>query len=326
MKKIAWIFRSKERNEFSIETLFNCFKNHVSESEIQEYYLPRGRYNRWTFLIENCKYAKSIKADIYHITGEVYFVTPFFPKDRTILTVHDCVDLDSTKGLKKIIRWLFWYYIPFHHCKYIACISHSVCEEIERRFPFVKDKIVYAPNPIDDAYLACKKDFSAEPKILIVGTRINKNVERIIEAVKGMSCSLYIIGRLSENQKELLEKYNVKYENAYNISDTQMRKAYEKSDLICFPSTYEGFGRPIVEANAIGRPVVTSNLQPMTEVGGNAAIFVDPYDVDSIKAGLLEVINSEEIRNKLIENGYKNSQKYTADAVARIYMELYNEL
>lgn len=323
MNKIAWVFRSKERNEFSIETLFACLKKYIGNSEVQEYYLPHGRYNRVKFFRDDCEFAKKIKADIYHITGEVYFVTPFFPKNKVILTVHDCIDLETMRGLKKAVRWLFWYYIPFRHCKYIACISHKVCQEIEQRFPFTKGKVVYAPNPIDDSYTRVEKFFPDEPRILIVGTRTNKNVERIIESVKGINCSLFIIGVLEEQQKMLLAQYHIKYQNVYHISNEQVRQAYCDCDLLCFPSTYEGFGRPIIEANAIGRPVITSNLQPMVEVGSDAALYVNPYDVEDIRNGILKLIYDKELRNKLVENGYKNAEKYSAKHIADIYMELY---
>lgn len=325
MKTIAWVFRSKERNEFSIETLFACFKKYIINAEIQEYYLPHGRYNNIKFLSNDCNYAKKIKADIYHITGEVYFITPFFPKEKVILTVHDCVDLESMKGIKKLIRWLFWYYIPFHHCKYIACISHKVCGEIEYRFPFTKNKIIYAPNPIDDSYTMVQKNFSDTPKILIVGTRVNKNVERIIQAVEGIKCSLYIIGVLEEKQQKMLKHYKVQYENVYRITDEEMREAYCKCDMLCFPSTYEGFGRPIIEANAIGRPVVTSALEPMLEVGADAAVFVNPYSVEDIREGILKIINDKKLRERIVENGYKNAKKYLAQNIAGIYMKIYND-
>lgn len=325
MKKIAWIFRSKERNEFSIEALFGCLRKYITDSEIQDYYLPHGRYNQIKLLKDDCKYARKIRADIYHITGEVYFVTPFLKNKKVILTVHDCVDLEAMKGLKKVIRWLFWYYIPFHHCEYIACISHKVCKEIEQRFPFTKNKIVYAPNPIDDSYVSVKKQFSNSPQILIVGTRTNKNVERIIEAIKGINCSLYIVGILDEEQKKLLEQYRINYQNVYQITDEEMKNAYCNCDLLCFPSTYEGFGRPIIEANAIGRPVITSSLEPMLEVGADAALFVNPYSVQEIRDGILKIINNKDLRETLIENGYRNAKKYRAQNIASIYIKLYSD-
>lgn len=323
--KVALVFRSKERNEFSIEALFESLKKYIGEKlDTEDFFLPSGRYNRLPFLIRNYRFAKTINADIYHITGEVNFIAPAFPKSKTIITVHDYVDLETIKGLKGFIRWLFWCYIPFKRCKYIACISNKTLNETVERFPFTKDKVVYIPNPIDDSYIKVPKVFNtAKPRILVIGTRINKNVERIIEAVKDISCELYIIGILTEEQRTLLGKYSIEYKNVFHITDEEVHQAYCDCDMLCFPSTYEGFGRPIIEANAIGRPVVTSNLEPMVEVANGTAALVDPFDADSIKTGIQKVINVKSLREKLISLGYDNAKKYSADKVAGMYTDLY---
>ena len=328
MKKVALIFRSKKRNEFSIEALFNSMYQYLSNDyHVDNYYLPNGHYNKMSYIIENYRYAKRIDADIYHISGEVYFITPAFPKEKIILTVHDFVDLENMKGIKRMIRYIFWYYIPFHHCKYIACISHNTYRELESRFPFAKNKIIYSPNPISDKYIRSDKEFNGLcPQILIVGTRINKNIDRIISAVKGIKCKLLIIGKLSDQQKKLLSNNKVMYKNVFHISDNDMINAYIESDMLCFPSLYEGFGRPIIEANAIGRPVITSKIEPMIEVGGDAALFVDPYDIKSIRNGILSIIKHDDLRNKLIHAGYENAEKYRAKNVAHIYKKIYKKV
>jgi len=328
MKKVALIFRSKERKEFSIEALFEGMKKYfISYLKVEDCYLPHGRYNHLSMLISNYQFAKKIQADIYHISGEVYFVAPAFPKEKTVLTVHDCVDLENMHGIKKLFRWMFWYYIPFHHCKYIVCISHKVCEEIAQRFPYVKSKIIYAPNPVDDSYTRTPKEFNETcPEILVIGTRINKNIERIIAAVRGLSCKLHIIGVLSDEQRDLLATNQIEFTNHFHISDEKIRQAYIDCDLLCFPSTYEGFGRPIIEANAIGRPVLTSNIEPMLEVGADAALFVDPFSVDSIRNGVLEIINNEVKRFNLIQAGFVNAEKYKAAKVSEIYLRIYEEI
>jgi len=96
--------------------------------------------------------------------------------------------------------------------------------------------------------------------------------------------------------------------------------------MVVFASLAEGFGLPIIEANAIGRPVVTSNLSPMKEVAGDAGCLVNPCDVTDIRDGIRRVIGDDEYRNALIERGYENAQRYRADVVARQYARLYEYL
>ena len=151
--KVGLIFRSKERNEFSIEALFECLKKYINvHYPTEDIYLPCGRYNKISFLRRNVKFAKSIDVDIYHITGEVNFIASVLPASKTILTVHDFVDLETMRGIKKLIRWLFWYYVPFRKVKYLACISQKTMDETVETFPFTKNKVVYIPNPVDDNY------------------------------------------------------------------------------------------------------------------------------------------------------------------------------
>jgi glycosyltransferase involved in cell wall biosynthesis len=96
--------------------------------------------------------------------------------------------------------------------------------------------------------------------------------------------------------------------------------------MVIFASTYEGFGLPIIEANAVGRPVVTSDIYSMPEVAGDAACLVNPFDVSNIRTGVLRVIQDESYRRKLIENGFKNVERFKPNAIAQQYLELYKEL
>lgn len=93
-----------------------------------------------------------------------------------------------------------------------------------------------------------------------------------------------------------------------------------------FPSTYEGFGLPIIEAQATGRPVLTSKLEPMSSVAGDAACLVDPYSVESIRAGVKKIIENESYRNELIEKGFKNVERFQLKNVTKQYIDLYQEL
>ena len=325
--KIALVFRSKKRNEFSIENLFSDIEKHFKIS-YQKYFVPYGRYNRLRFLIGNINYVKKIRADIVHITGEIYYVVPFIKSKNIIITLHDFVNLEQMNGIKKLISWTFWNYIPFKKANYIVCISPKVFNETVERFPFTKNKLIYIPNPVGDEYQYTQKNFNKKnPNILAIGTRINKNLERIIEAVKDINCTLTIIGILTDYQAKLLESSGVVYENYFRIPNSKVLELYKNSDIVCFPSLYEGFGRPIVEAQAIGRAVVTSNLEPMKQVAGDSsACLVDPYDVLDIRKGIMKVIEDDKYREGIIEKGLENVKQYRADIIAKKYEDVYKKM
>ena len=93
------------------------------------------------------------------------------------------------------------------------------------------------------------------------------------------------------------------------VSDEAMFEAYSEADILLFCSTIEGFGMPILEAQTVGRVVVTSNISAMPEVAGDGACFVDPLSIKAIRAGIEQVLNDENYRNSLIINGLKNVKR-----------------
>jgi glycosyltransferase involved in cell wall biosynthesis len=99
-----------------------------------------------------------------------------------------------------------------------------------------------------------------------------------------------------------------------------------KADLVAFVSTYEGFGVPILEAQATGRVVISGNISPLTEVSGGGALLVDPSNSDEIKKGILQITENETLRNNLIQIGLENVKKYSAKSVAAQYFELYKTI
>jgi glycosyltransferase involved in cell wall biosynthesis len=105
-----------------------------------------------------------------------------------------------------------------------------------------------------------------------------------------------------------------------------MKRAYENCDIVSFVSLYEGFGMPIMEANAIGRVVITGNITAMPEVAKNAALMVNPLDTEAIKNGILKLINDDNYRNQLIENGFKNVKRFDVKMITKQYLELYEEV
>jgi glycosyltransferase involved in cell wall biosynthesis len=162
--------------------------------------------------------------------------------------------------------------------------------------------------------------------LLFLGSTPNKNLPRVIEALRGLPCVLDIVGEIPEEQKRQLEAAAIAVRNFVHLSAAEMAARYVAADIVLFPSTYEGFGMPILEAQKAGRPVVTSDLSPMKDVAGNAACLVDPLDAGSIRAGIQKVIADNAFREMLVTKGRENAAAYEPAGIAERYYQVYEEL
>jgi len=160
-----------------------------------------------------------------------------------------------------------------------------------------------------------------------VGTAHNKNLETLILALKGMNCILSVIGPLTNEQKASLDHNNIEFENYLDLSPASLKDEYEKCDIVAFVSVHEGFGMPIIEAQAVGRPVITSRMASLPEVAGDGAYYIEnPLDANEIQKALYRIINDESIRRDLVTAGFLNASKYTHPEMVKNYYSLYHNM
>lgn len=319
---IVLVYRNPKAG-FSIYRCFAEFKNYI---DVKELFLPEYRISIKN-MIKNIRYIQknTNKDDIIHITGDVHYVLLGLIHRKTVLTIHDTVLLDNykRKDIKWILYYLFWFYFPCKIAKKVVCIS----EETKRRLQkYMNCKPYIIPDPVSSSFKKIKKVFNYNcPVILHIGTGWNKNINNVIKSLSGMKVKLVIIGNISEDTKELLLESKIDYEIKYGLTDTSIIQEYQNSDIISFPTVYEGFGLPILEGQTVGRVVVTSDIEPHKSVAGeNGAIFVNPDDYLLIREGFIKAIDDEELRNRIIEYGYNNTRLYSFERVSMDYMKIYD--
>lgn len=326
LRSVCLLFRQPGRF-FSIERIFQQLQpilEHAVRVTTSE-----AAYSKMTpqGVLANIRGAKKCTADIYHVTGDIHYVVLGLPRKRTMLTIHDCVFLYSATGIKgRVLKWLFLD-MPVRRCPLITTISEATRKDILGFTGCPPEKVVVIPNPVADSiYYSAAAFNNEEPVILFMGTTDNKNLLRAAQALNGISCRLEIVGKLNTQQMQALADQHISYRQHSGLSDEQVAACYAEADIVLFPSTFEGFGLPIVEGQKAGRPVITSDLSPMKEVAGGAACLVHPYDVGSIREGVLKVMNDAAYRERLIKDGLQNVRRFSTEVIAAQYLDCYKKL
>jgi glycosyltransferase involved in cell wall biosynthesis len=327
---ITYIFRKRSATVFSIEKLFDVLYTRFQGSgqsmrRLELPYVSTGLASVW----RNMWFVgRQRHAGVLHITGDVHYAALFRPFSTTIITIHDCVVLRRGTGFKRLVLRTLWFSLPLRLASAITVISERTKSEVLETVAVPEWKIRVIPNFVDPAFVFSERPFASdEPRILHVGTTHNKNLSKVIAALHGIPCVLVIVGQLSRSLLKELEESGVRYENFVGIDHGSMTRLYRDTDIVSFPSSYEGFGMPILEGQAVGRPVLTSNLEPMRGVAGpDGALLVDPQSMDAIREGFLALMSDGTLRARLINAGRDNCRHYTLEAVAARYGALYREL
>ncbi len=297
-------------------------------------------------IIFNLLYLSRFKKGLFHITGDVHYAILALPKDRTVLTIHDLVFLHTYFGLRRaLLKWIFLD-LPVKKAKYITTISQKSKQEILDYTNCDPEKILVIPNPVDPIFASSTPsttsnvltslnlpqppstslNLSSPSTLLFLGTKPNKNLELTIAALFGLDLHLRIIGELTRKQEEMLAKFKISYSVVFSISPEQLVNEYRNARVILFPSTYEGFGLPVIEGFQAERPVITSNISPMKEVAGDAAMLVDPYSVASIREGVINLLSNHQRQMELVEAGKEKVVNYQPAFIAGLYQNLWRKL
>lgn len=278
-------------------------------------------------IVWNMIRARLSAGQINHVTGDLHYLCLALPKRGLVLTIHDCGELDRFKGFKRWVYRLLWYDLPIRKSSVVVFVSRFTMAEVLRNFPHAATKSTIIHNSVGPEFESrVARPSPTVPTALVVGTKPNKNLPRIISAVTGLDLNLRIIGRLETEQIAQLKAASVMYSNESDITASAMVEEYAAATFLLFPSLYEGFGLPIIEAQAGGCAVITSRAEPMMEVAGNGAHFVNPLDVNDIRSSILIMLSDKYYRENLVRIGFENASRFNERTIYELYRKLYEQL
>lgn len=287
--------------------------------------------------------------DVIHNPSQV--PTIFNSKDqRYVVTVYDLTPFITPKEHTTIRVSIYRTFFPrtLKTADMIIVDSYSTKNDIVRYFKIPEEKLRvihlgvdedYKPLPEDNVEKIKQKYNLNYPFILYVGTlEPRKNIPTLIKAFyklkkSGLPHKLVITGKKGWKYKdifELIDKLELQKDVVFTgyVPKEDLPALYNAADLFIYPSLYEGFGLPPLEAMACGTPVITSNTSSLPEVVGNAGIMVDPYDVDGLAKVMYEVLTNEGLREELRKKGLERAKlfswKKTAEETLKVYEEVYN--
>lgn len=211
-------------------------------------------------------------------------------------------------------------------------MSKSTKDDLVRLFNIDKDKIGVVYEGVSERFKPPKNNNRGDYILGVSTLEPKKNFRKLIEAYillkekHSITEKLVITGKKGWFFKELIDiptKYRDNIIFKGYVSNAKLVEMYQKAKIFVYPSMYEGFGLPVIEAMACGCPVITSNVSSLPEVAGSAAYYVNPYRVEDIERGLNFLLNDKSLRNEFSQKGLRQSRKFSwqtcADETIKVF-------
>jgi glycosyltransferase involved in cell wall biosynthesis len=289
--------------------------------------------------------AKTHNLDIYHGLSNELPRDIKILKTKSIVTIHDTIFM-------RYPHWYKWHDRLFYKQKTafacenadaIIAVSEQTKNDLIHYFKVAEEKIhvIYQPcnvifsiKPTEKQKKEVKEKLNfPDTFILMVGNiEERKNIKTVIDAVQNQNINLplVIVGKESRYAVELkkeIEQKNIKNVYFYHhICHSDLPAIYALASLFIYPSFFEGFGIPIIEALSCEVPVITSNTSCFAETGGEAALYVNPNNIEEVIYAIYKLVNDSELQKNLIEKGKHQIKKFSSDVIAKEIMNLYLSL
>lgn len=289
-----------------------------------------------------------LKPDLFH---SPHYVLPPLAPCRAVVTIHDCIHLIFPQYLRRRMayayaRTMFW--TAVHRASRILTVSEASKRDILRFFDVPESKVTVIYNAIDDLFfdeppeeeiVRVRERYQLHERFVMYGGNVSphKNIERLIDAFvllrqDGLDDLKLLVtgGEVSRyaSLRRAVHRHNMHQHIRFlgYQSTTTLAALYRLADVFVFPSLYEGFGLPPLEAMASGTPVVVSNVSSLPEVVGDGAILVNPYDPRAIANGVRQALGDAALRERLRERGLARARSFSWSASVRKLHGIYQEL
>lgn len=289
-----------------------------------------------------CRQTKKAPFDIYHETA---FTPAKLTRIPTIFSVYDLSLVKYRETHPKERVWLFEYFIKtrLQYAKHILTISEFIRREIIETFHVAPSMVTSIPLAPDPVFTPCSETHLHEVLsryqlptsylLFVSSLEPRKNIDLLIEALESANTDIPLVlaGWQGWGDKQWLEKIKgVRFKNRIyftgHVPDHDLQAIYTGAAALIYPSLYEGFGLPIVEAMACGCPVICSNTASMPEIAGDAAILVDPLRSDELAHAIESIVQDCRLRDTLISNGVKQAGQFTWKRTARETLDLFKRV
>ena len=288
------------------------------------------------------------RPDVFHTP---HYVLPLLTPCPSVVTIHDCIHLMFPQYLPSRLAYGYarlFLWTAAHRSSKVLTVSEASKRDILRFFSVAESKVAVIYNAIDDRFdhaptadevTRVRERFQLNDEFVLYAGNIrpHKNLERLIEAfcqvrqgslehlkllIIGDEISRYATLRRAVHRHKLHK--HVRFLGF--VPESTLAVLYRLATVFVFPSLYEGFGLPPLEAMASGTPVVTSNVSSLPEIMADAAVLIDPYDPASIADGMREILTNSVLRTTLVTRGLSRARQFSwaesVERIHRIYVEV----
>ncbi len=282
---------------------------------------------------------KKLSISVLHSLG---FVSPIIKTTKQIVTIHDTTFFTHSEHHTLLKRIYYKFIIPLcaRKADLISADSENTKQDIIKLFKIDANKIKTIHLGVEEIFKkqvnnsVLKKHNINKDYILFVGMiEPRKNIPNLIKAFSQIrkDLQLVIVGKKGWHYEEifkLVEDSDLKQRIIFTgyVSDEELVHIYSSAKVFVYPSFYEGFGLPVLEAMACECPAITANISSMKEIAENAAILINPNSVKDIKNAVEKILSNTTLRNELIKKGLKRAKEFTWKNTAKKSLECYEFL